>query len=146
MNIVRLHRLARACRRLHVPLVPSLVRYALFFGCGCILPDTVSIGEGTTLAYGGLGVHVHPDARIGRNVVICEQVTIGGRSPHFGAPVIEDDCRIGVGARILGPITLGRGSCVGANAVVVEDVPPGSVVAGVPARVVRRSIDIRSYA
>jgi len=146
MNILRLHRLARFCRRHHVPLVSGLVRYALFFGCGCILPDTAEIGDGTTFAYGGQGVHLHPDTRIGKNVVICEQVTIGGRAPHTGAPVIEDECRIGVGARILGPITIGRGSAVGANAVVLEDVPPGSVVAGVPGRVVRRSIDIRNYA
>jgi serine O-acetyltransferase len=64
-------------------------------------------------------------------------VTIGGRAGHPGLPVIEDDVRIGAGAAILGPVRVGRGALVGANAVVLHDVRPYAIVGGVPARELR---------
>jgi serine O-acetyltransferase len=60
-------------------------------------------------------------------------------------PVIEDECFIGAGAKILGPVRIGTGSVIGANAVVIHDVPPHSVVVGVPARVIRKDIEIEDY-
>ena len=62
---------------------------------------------------------------------------IGGRSHIYEVPVIEDLVEIGVGAKVLGPIRVGRGAVIGANAVVLHDVPPGAVVVGIPARVLR---------
>jgi serine O-acetyltransferase len=71
--------------------------------------------------------------------MIGTQVTIGGRSGLWDVPVIEDYVYIGTGAKVLGPIRVGRGATIGANAVVIHEVPPGAAVAGVPARIVGKS-------
>jgi CelD/BcsL family acetyltransferase involved in cellulose biosynthesis len=106
---------------------------------------STEIGEGTVFAYGGMGVVLHERCKIGKFVTVGHQVTIGGRSRRWGVPVIEDRCVIGAGAKVLGPISVGAESVIGANAVVLSDVPPRTVVAGTPARVVRNNIDIADY-
>ena len=89
----------------------------------------------------GLGVVIGETAEVGANVTMYHQVTLGGVSLEKGKrhPTIEDDVVIGSGAKILGAITVGRGSRIGANAVVVKSVPPNSVVVGVPGQIVQRS-------
>jgi serine O-acetyltransferase len=145
MDALTLHRIAHACHRHRVPIIPRLLQRINFVLFHCYVPASLALGEGTRLGYGGLGIVLHERARIGRNVFISQQVTIGGRARRFGVPTIEDDCFIGVGARVLGPIRLGAGSIVGANAVVLHDVPPRSVVAGVPARIVRTGVVTGDY-
>lgn len=78
-------------------------------------------------------------AEIGDNVTIYQNVTLGGTNPADGVagkrhPTIEDDVIIGSGAQILGPITVGKGARIGANAVVTKDVPEGAVMVGIPAK------------
>lgn len=83
---------------------------------------------------------------IGKNVMISPCVTIGGRSNIYDVPIIEDDVFIGVGAKILGNVTIGKGATVGANAVVLDSVPPGSVAVGVPARVIKTTKGLTAIA
>jgi serine O-acetyltransferase len=106
------------------------------------IPAEAEIGEGTELGYGGIGVIVHREAVIGRDVLLSPCVVIGGRSELPGAPVIEDGVKIGAGAKILGPIRIGAGAKVGANAVVIDDVAPGDTVVGVPARSLPRRLRV----
>jgi serine O-acetyltransferase len=86
----------------------------------------------------GMGVVIGETAEVGDDVMLYHQVTLGGRSTARGKrhPTVEDGVTVGAGARVLGPVTIGAGSQIGANAVVVRDVPPASVVVGIPGRVV----------
>jgi serine O-acetyltransferase len=72
--------------------------------------------------------------RIGHGAVIGPFVTIGLRAGNFLGPTIEPGVQIGTGAKILGPVQVGAGAQIGANAVVVDDVAPGETVVGIPAR------------
>jgi serine O-acetyltransferase len=110
----------------------------------CYLPAEVEFGAGCELGYGGIGVVVHSGARIGRDVLLSPGVVIGGRSGLDGAPEIGNQVKIGAGAKILGPIKIGDGAHVGANAVVIDNVAPGAVVAGVPARPMQKTLKVIS--
>jgi serine O-acetyltransferase len=106
----------------------------------------VDIHPGAALSPGvfidhATGVVIGETAEVGADVTIYQGVTLGGTSLNQGKrhPTVGDRVIIGAGAKILGPITIGHDSTIGANAVVVRPVPPGSVVVGVPAQVIGRS-------
>ena len=106
----------------------------------------IEIHPGATIGPGffidhGMGVVIGETAEIGADVTLYHGVTLGGTSLNKGKrhPTIGDRVVIGAGAKVLGAITIGADSRVGANAVVVKSVPPNSVVVGVPGQVVRRS-------
>jgi len=98
-----------------------------------------TIGENVFIDH-GIGVVIGETAVIGNNVTIYQGVTLGGVSLNPGKrhPTVEDDVIIGAGAKILGNITIGKGSKIGANSVVVKDVPPYSTVVGIPGKVIKR--------
>jgi serine O-acetyltransferase len=89
----------------------------------------------------GMGVVIGETTEVGNHVTLFHGVTLGGVSHEKGKrhPTIEDNVVIGAGAKVLGAITIGKDSRIGANAVVIKDVPPNSVVVGVPGQVVVRS-------
>jgi serine O-acetyltransferase len=97
----------------------------------------------------GMGVVIGETAEIGDNVTLYHDVTLGGTSPSVNSraqigvkrhPTLEDDVIVGSGAQILGPITVARGARVGANAVVVQNVPAAVTVVGIPARIVGEEV------
>ncbi|HEY8977945.1 MAG TPA: serine acetyltransferase [Burkholderiaceae bacterium] len=133
--IRRAHALDRAGWRRLAKLV-QLLNFVVF---GIEVPATLEIGPGLIIAH--TQGTVLGGASIGSNVTIFHQVTLGARTADFGytlalRPVVEDDVTLTVGAKVLGPVRLGRGCVVGANAVVLDDVPPGALAVGVPARIV----------
>ena len=88
----------------------------------------------------GSGVVIGETAEIGNDVTLYQGVTLGGISLHHGKrhPTLEDGVIVGAGARVLGPITVGAGARIGANAVVLNEVPKGVTMVGIPARPVMR--------
>ena len=97
------------------------------------------------MGYGGLGCVIHIDAIIGNDCHLGTHVTIGGNATAFGAPTLGDKVYVGTGAKILGPIAIGDNVIIGANSVVLSDVPAGSMVAGIPAKVIRSNILVDEY-
>jgi len=118
------------------------ISYLLF---NSSIPPTVKIGEGTKIAYGGVGVVVHARSVIGKNCLLGQNITIGGKSGWYEVPIIGDNVHISAGARILGPVKVGNNVIIGANAVVIKDVPDNCIVAGVPAKVIRDKISKEEF-
>lgn len=101
---------------------------------GISIPASVKIGPGLYIGHFGQ-IIVHSDAVIGARFSIGQGVTIGTKGQGGGGvPVIGDDVYLGVGSKVLGGISVGDNVSVGANAVVIKDVPPDSVAVGVPAK------------
>lgn len=96
----------------------------------------------------GMGVVIGETSRVGDDVVLFHGTTLGGRSMTRGKrhPTIGDRVVIGAGAKVLGPITVGEDAQIGANAVVVKDVPAGAVAVGVPGRVREKPPEIDPWA
>jgi serine O-acetyltransferase len=123
----------------NMKLLGRLVSHVVRFLTGIEIHPGARIGEGFFIDH-GMGVVIGETAEIGRDVTMYHGVTLGGTSLNKGKrhPTIEDCVVIGAGAKILGAITIGAESRIGANAVVVKPVPPNSVVVGVPGQIISR--------
>ena len=97
--------------------------------------DPVVVAPGVRIPHGQIVIDGFVEVQAGAK--IRPFVTIGLKEGVYEGPTIERNVAIGTGAKIIGPVTIGQGAVIGANAVVVDDVPARAVVAGVPARVVR---------
>jgi len=104
--------------------------------CGADIPLNSQLGGGLILLHPN-GIVIHPEAKIGVNCLILQQVTIGAGSTP-GLPAIGGHVEIGAGAKVLGGVKVGDHAKIGANSVVISDVPAGTTAVGVPARIVRR--------
>ncbi len=116
-----------------------LMRIANFRLRAYVEINTLSIGPGLRIFHGD-GIVIASGVVIGRGMTIEHQVTIGNRIGHegeLGCPTIGDDVFIGVGAKVLGAIRVGNNVRIGANAVVLHDVPDNATVVGIPGKVVR---------
>jgi serine O-acetyltransferase len=133
--VLALNRLRDASRRWHVPGANRVLRLCQTAIYSIEIGNQVTLGEGVNFAH-TLGIVIGGDAKIGARVKFLGNNTVGTAKDN-GYPVIEDDVVVGCGARILGPIRVGRGALIGANAVVVSDVPAGAIVAGIPATVIK---------
>jgi serine O-acetyltransferase len=132
------HRVAHALHDVGVPLAPRMLAGAARTWTGIEIHPAAEIGDGLFVDHGS-GVVIGETAEIGENVTIYQGVTLGGTGFASGKrhPTVEDNVTIGSGAKLLGPITVGHGSKIGANAVVIHDVPPLSTVVGNPGHPVR---------
>ena len=109
------------------------------FLTGVEIHPAAKIGTGFFIDH-GMGVVIGETAEIGDNCTIYQGVTLGGTGKDIGKrhPTLGDNVMVGAGAKILGPVTVGSGSKVAANAVVLHAVPENSTAVGIPAKVVRR--------
>ena len=141
INAVSLYRVARWCYVRKMLIVSRLIELLIFLLYNSRIPAQAIIGKGSFFAYSGIGVVIHKRCVIGDSVNIGPNVTIGGRSNHYEVPIIGNDVFIATGAKILGPIRVGNHVTIGANSVVIHEVPDGCVVAGVPAKVIKQSYE-----
>ena len=132
------YRVAHALTEAEVPLLPRLISLLTRALTGIEIHPAAQIGEGLFIDH-GVGVVIGETAEIGRDVTLYQGVTLGGTGFATGKrhPTVQDNVTIGSGAKLLGPIEIGHGAKIGANSVVVRDVPPNSTVVGVPGHPVR---------
>lgn len=109
------------------------------------VPGRAKIGKNVFFHHSGLGVVINGASVIEDDCEIGVHVVLGGKAPIVGAPHLCRGVIVHAGARLIGPITIGEGSVIGANAVVLEDVPPQSLVVGVPGVIKRTEINNTSY-
>lgn len=138
LNAIFFYRIERWLFLHHIPVLPKLIELIIFLIYNSKIPYQAHIGKGTKCGYGGIGVVIHSEAKIGDNCLIGQQVTIGGgNSKYPGVPKIGDNVYVAKGAIVFGGIIIGNNVTIGANAVVNRHVPDNAVVAGVPARVLK---------
>ncbi|HEX2703777.1 MAG TPA: serine O-acetyltransferase [Solirubrobacteraceae bacterium] len=132
------HRVAHALEEAGVPVLPGAIAFTARTVTGIEIHPAARIGDGLFIDHGS-GVVIGETARIGNDVTLYQGVTLGGTGFSTGKrhPTVEDNVTIGSGAKLLGPITIGHGAKIGANSVVVSDVPENATVVGVPGHPVR---------
>ena len=132
------HRVAHALYGAGVPLLPRMIATVARSVTGIEIHPAARIGQGFFIDH-GMGVVIGETAEIGADVTLYQGVTLGGTGFATGKrhPTVQDNVTIGSGAKLLGPITVGHGAKIGANSVVIHDVPPNSTVVGNPGHPVR---------
>jgi serine O-acetyltransferase len=132
------HRVAHALHDAGVPLAPRALATFTRAVTGIEIHPAARIGQGLFIDHGA-GVVIGETASIGNDVTLYQGVTLGGTGFATGKrhPTVQDNVTIGSGAKLLGPITIGHGAKIGANTVVITDVPPNSTVVGNPGHPVR---------
>ncbi len=132
------HRAAHALMEAGVPLLPRIIAYLTRAITGIEIHPAAQIGNEFFIDHGS-GVVIGETASIGNCVTLYQGVTLGGTGFQRGKrhPTLGDNVTVGSGAKLLGPIAVGDGAKIGANTVVVEDVPPGATVVGNPGHPVK---------
>jgi len=132
------HRVAHALHDAGVPFVPRTLALWTRAITGIEIHPAAQVGRGLFIDH-GVGVVIGETAEIGENVTLYQGVTLGGTGFATGKrhPTVQDNVTIGSGAKLLGPITIGHGAKIGANSVVIHDVPANSTVVGNPGHPVR---------
>lgn len=138
VHAIIFHRLAHRLDARGVSLLPRMISYLARIITGVEIHPRARIGENFFIDHGS-GVVVGETAEIGDNVTIYQGVTLGGTGLEPGKrhPTLEDNVTVGSGAKLLGPIHVGHGAKIGANSVVIHDVPPNTTVVGNPGHPVR---------
>ena len=144
-NAINKYRRANWFYRHHCRLISKLYEFRIYQAHNCFIPSCCELGEGTVFGYKGIGCVIGKKVSVGRNCMISQNVTIGGRGGHEDMPCIGDNCYIGAGAKVLGPIVIGDNVVTGAGAVMICDAPSNTVWAGVPAKCVKTIAEKRAF-
>ncbi len=136
-HAVAAHRVIHALNGTGIPLLPRFLAHIVRFATGIEIHPGAQLGDGFFIDH-GMGVVIGETVETGRNVTLYQGVTLGGTSLRRVKrhPTLGSNVTVGVGAAILGAVTVGDNSKVGAGSVVVKDVPANATVVGIPARVV----------
>jgi serine O-acetyltransferase len=132
-----LYRLRVALRARHIPLIPAVINWTCAVCWELRIADSVIIDEGVYIAHGQ--VNIGGLTYIGKRCFLAPFVGIGLIQGYLRGPRLEGNVFVDTGARILGPLTVGYGARIGANAAVLSDVPAWAAAVGVPARIIPRA-------
>ena len=139
LHAIIYYRIAHRLLLLKIPILPRLISQFARYLTGIEIHPAAKIGKGLFIDH-GMGVVIGETSIMGDNVILFQGVTLGGTGKETGKrhPTIGNNVVIGTGAKVLGNIKIGDNSYVGANAVVIKDVPHNSTVVGVPGRVTKQ--------
>ena len=141
VKAVFFHQISNFFYKAGFDLIARIISQTIRFFTGIEIHPGAKIGKNLFIDH-GMGVVIGETSEIGNNVTIYHNVTLGGVAPSINAndqrntkrhPTLEDNVVVGSGAQILGPITIGKNSLIGANAVVTKNVPEKSIMVGIPA-------------
>ncbi|OGW73157.1 MAG: serine O-acetyltransferase, partial [Nitrospirae bacterium RIFOXYB2_FULL_43_5] len=138
-HAIFLHRINHLLWNLGFPVIPRLLSHIGRFLTGIEIHPAAKIGSGLFIDH-GMGVVIGETTEIGKNVLLYQGVTLGGTGKEKGKrhPTLGNNVTVGAGAKILGAIKIGDNSVIGANAVILKNVPDNSISVGVPGRVTRK--------
>ncbi|HGF7569603.1 MAG: serine acetyltransferase [Enterococcus hirae] len=129
--VMKFYRIERWCFLHNLIILAKIINRFIYLQFNCSIPYTTDIGENVEIAH-GIGIVLHQYSTIGEGTIIYQNVTLGnGMGPKVGK-----NCVIGSGACLLGNIVIGDNVKIGANAVVLEDIPDNCTAVGVPARII----------
>ena len=133
------HRLSHLLWKMEIPFLPRVISQLARFLTGIEIHPGAQISRGLFIDH-GMGVVVGETTIIGENVTLFQGVTLGGTGKETGKrhPTIGNNVVVGTGAKVLGNIKIGDNSYIGANAVVIKDVPANATVVGVPGRITKQ--------
>lgn len=139
---VMLYRTGRYFRTRGYKMLAKLIEKLIHRWCYCEISTTADIGSGFSI-YHPFGLVVGTDVQAGRNLTLSMDVVLGGnigkqRPDGSVKPILGDNVNIGAGSKVVGPINIGNNCIVGANSVVTKSMPANSIIAGVPAQVIKR--------
>jgi len=140
---IGIYKIARFFKWLHIPAIPRVLSYLGRFLTGVEIHPNAKIGKHFFIDH-ATGVVIGETAEIGDNCMLYHGVTLGGHGWWHDAkgskrhPTLEDDVVVGVGSSILGPVTIGKGSRIGAMVLIVDDIPPNSIVVGPKGKVIAK--------
>ncbi|MFH1645382.1 MAG: serine O-acetyltransferase [Candidatus Omnitrophota bacterium] len=139
LHALMFYRISHTLFKINVPVLPRMVSQFAKFLTGIEIHPGAIIGKGFFIDH-GMGVVIGETTIIGDNVTLFQGVTLGGTGKEKGKrhPTIGNDVVVGTGAKVLGNIIIGGNVNIGANAVVIKDVPDNSTVVGVPGRIVKK--------
>lgn len=138
------YRIAHKLQKWGIPFIPRLISQLARFFTGVEIHPSAVIGRRFFIDH-GMGVVIGETTIIGDNVLVYQGVTLGGTGKELGKrhPTICNNVTIGAGAKVLGNITIGENSNIGAGSVVIDDVPEHSTVVGVPGRIVQQRVCVQ---
>ena len=135
-SLMRMYRIMSFIYERHIPVFPFLLQRLLRIFYSIELPPSVVVGRNSYFVHNGLGCVVHERIRIDNNMLVYQNVTLGGGN-GCAAPIVGGNVIIGAGACVLGNVSIDDNVKIGANAVVLSDVPDNCTVVGIPARIVK---------
>ena len=142
MNAIYFYRIGNFFFKRKIYPISKLFDIIIFLLYNSYIPSSCEIGVGTKFSYKAIGVVIHARSKIGKNCLIGQNITIGGKDGSLNPPVIKDNVYISAGARLIGDITIGNNCIIGANAVVNKSFDDNNVIAGVPAKVIKKIANV----